>query len=225
MKLRSIIAALALTLMLPVVCNAQLTEDQIKERKENRKLTKSELNEKATKLARKEAKALAKDGWEVMPGQLPLEKQLDRAYNMEMEVGEDMFPKYVYGDATSIAENYDAGKLQANELAKQNLAGMIQTEITALIENSVDNKQLSGEQAASVAKTISASKNLIAQSIGRLIPVMECYRTTSNKNKEVRVRLAYSDKMAKEAAKIAMREELEQQSDDLHQKLDEIIGW
>ena len=225
MKIKHIITAMAFALVLPVVCNAQLTEDQIKERKENRKLTKSELNEKATKAARKEAKALTKDGWEVMPGQLPLEKQLDRAYNMQMEVGEDLFPKFIFGDATSIAENYDAGKLQANELAKQNLAGMIQTEITALIENSVDNKQLASEQAASVVKTISASKNLIAQSIGRLIPVVECYRTKSNKNKEVRVQLAYSDKMAKEAAKIAMREELEQQSDDLHQKLDEIIGW
>lgn len=48
----------------------------------------------------------------------------------------------------SIGENYDAAKMQALELAKQNLAGQIQTEVTALVENTVANKQLSQEQAA-----------------------------------------------------------------------------
>ena len=47
----------------------------------------------------------------------------------------------------SIGGNYDAAKMQALELAKQNLAGQIQTEITALIENTVANKQLSAEEA------------------------------------------------------------------------------
>ena len=83
----------------------------------------------------------------------------------------------------SIGENYDVAKMQALELAKQNLAGQIQTEVTALIENTVANKQLSQEQAASVTQSVMASKNLISQSIGRTISVMEVYRTLSNKNK------------------------------------------
>lgn len=48
--------------------------------------------------------------------------------------------------------------MQALELAKQNLAGQIQTEVTALIENTVANKQLSQEQAASVTQSVMASK-------------------------------------------------------------------
>ena len=197
----------------------------MKERKELRKMSKGELNEKATKAARKEAKKLAKEGWASAPGALPIEKQLDKSYLMQMEYDDNMYPKYLMGEAMSVGENYDGAKMQALELAKQNLAGQIQTEVTALIENSVANNQLGAEEAATVTKSVMAAKNLISQSIGRTITVVELYRTLNNKNKEVLVRLAYNGEMAKAAAKKAMREELEQKGNDLHEKLDSLLGW
>lgn len=204
---------------------AQLTKEQIKERKENLKLSKSEQNEKASKAARKEAKDMKKAGWLTAPGALPVEKQLDKSYTMQMEYDTEMFPKYIMAEAMSVGQNYDAAKMQAIELAKQNLAGQIQTEVTALIENTVANKQLEPEEAASVVQSVSAAKNLISQSIGRTIPVVEVYRTLPNKNKEVLVRLAYSQDMAKAATKKAVREDLEKKGDDLHNKLDKLLGW
>lgn len=207
------------------VSYAQLTKEQIKERKEMRKLSKKELSEKASKQARKEAKKLTKEGWTITPGALPIDKQLDKSYLMQQEFDEDMFPKYIMAEAMSIGENYDAAKMQAQELAKQNLAGQIQTEVTALIENTVANKQLEAEEAASVVQSLSAGKNLITQSIGRVIPVVEVYRTKDNKNKEVLFRIAYNSKMAKAAAKAAVRKDLQKRGDDLHKKLDELLGW
>ena len=164
---------------------AQLTKEQKKERQEMKKMSKAELNEKASKAARKEAKALSKEGWKAAPGALPLEKQLDRSYMMQQEYDEDMFPKYIIGEAMSIGENYDAAKMQATELAKLNLAGQIQTEVTALIENNVANQQLSADEAASVTQSLMAAKSLISQSIGRTVPLVEVYREKANKNKEV----------------------------------------
>ena len=111
---------------------AQLTKEQLKERKEIQKTSKLSLNEKVTKTARKEAKKLKSEGWTNAPGALPLDKQLDKSYLMQMEYDEDMFPKYLLGEAMSIGENYDAAKMQALELAKQNLAGQIQTEVPLL---------------------------------------------------------------------------------------------
>ena len=219
---------LVLTLVLVMtftVSFAQLTKEQIKERKEIKKASKAELGEKATTTARKEAKRLAKEGWKVTPGALPLEKQLDKSYLMQMEYDENMFPKYLMGEAMSIGENYDAARLQAMELAKQSLAGQIQTEVTALIENTVSNKQLAAEEAASVTQTISAAKNLISQSIGRVLTVVEMYRVLGNKNKEVSLRIAYNAEMAQQAAQKAVRQELEKKGDDLHTKLDELLGW
>lgn len=204
---------------------AQTVKDIRKERQEIRKASKKDLNEKATKTARKDAKKLKKEGWITVPGALPLEKQLDKSYLMQMEYDEDMYPKYLMGEAMSIGENYDAAKMQALELAKQNLAGQIQTEVTALIENSVANKQLANEDAASVTQSIMEAKNLISQSIGRTIIVMECYRTKTNKNKEVLVRIAYNGAMAKNAAKRAIQDELKSKGEDLQKKLDQLLGW
>lgn len=205
--------------------SAQTAKDIRKERQEIRKASKSELNEKATKTARKDAKKLKKEGWITVPGALPLEKQLDKSYMMQMEYDEDMYPKYLMGEAMSIGENYDAAKMQALELAKQNLAGQIQTEVTALIENSVANEQLANEDATSVTQSIMGAKNLISQSIGRTIIVMECYRVKTNKNKEVLVRIAYNGAMAKAAAKRAIQDDLKSKSEDLQKKLDQLLGW
>lgn len=200
--------------------------DQIrKERRELMNISRDELNKKSTKASRKEAKKLKKENWDVAPGALPLEKQLDRSYLMQMQFDEDGFPKFLMGEAMSIGGNYDAARMQAVELAKQNLAGQIQTEITALVENSVANEQLSEEEANTVTKTLIASKNLISQRIGRTILVVECYRTLSNKNKEVLIRMAYNSKMAKQAAKRTLEEQLGEELDNLHNKLDKAMGW
>ena len=143
---------------------------------------------------------------------------------MEYEYDANLFPKYIMANAQSIAENYDAAKTAATSLAITNLAGQIQTEVTALVENTVANKQLSAEDAASITETVMASKNLISQSIGRTLVVVECYRILNNKNREVMVRIAYSGEMAKQAAKNAVRSELEKKGAKLHEQLDKALG-
>lgn len=203
-------ALMASVMMGTATVSAQTTKEIAKERKEIVKASKKELNAKASKDARKEAKKLAKQGWMASPGSLPLEKQLDRSYMMFYEFNEDMSPKYLMGEAMSIGENYDAAKMQALELAKQNLAEQIQTELTALVETEVANEQLPAEEAASITRTVMNSKNLITQSIGRVIPVVEVYRTLGNKNKEVLVRIAYDSNYGKEAARKALEERLKQ---------------
>lgn len=199
------------------------SSDVYKERRELMKMSKSALNEKASKAAKKEAKKYVKEGWEVAPGALPIEKQLDKAYMMQQQYDESMFPLFIMGEAMSIGEHYDAAKMQAMELAKQSLAGQIQTEITALVDNQVSNRQLSADEAASISQTVSAGKNLISQKIGRVIPVVEMYRSKSNGNKEILVRVGYNARMAKEIAKDAIRDELQQKGEDLSKKLDQLL--
>ena len=206
-------------------CYAQTSNDQRKERQELAKASKKELNEKASKAARKEAKQLTKEGWKTAPGALPIEKQLDKSYMMQYKYDTDGFPQFFMAEAMSTGGNYDAAKMQALELAKQNLAGQIQTEITALIENTVSNEQMEQGDATSITRSVMASKNLISQSIGRVIPVVETYRAVNGNNREVLVRVAYSQEMAKKAAKNAIRKDLEAKGDSLHNKLDELLGW
>ena len=68
-----------------VFAQDKTAKEIMEERKEIAKLSKKALNEKATKEARKEAKKLKKQGWQIAPGALPLEKQLDKSYLMQYE--------------------------------------------------------------------------------------------------------------------------------------------
>lgn len=219
---------LVLAMGLIIACGAgfaQSAKEIKKERQTISKMAKSELNARVSKTTKKETKRLKKEGWVVSPGALPLEKQLERSYLMEFEYDANQFPKYIMANAQSIAEHYDAAKTAATSLAITNLAGQIQTEVTALVENTVANKQLDPEDAASITETVMANKNLISQSIGRVITVVECYRILPNKNREVMVRIAYNGEMAKEVAKKAVRQELEKKGEKLHDKLDKALGF
>lgn len=211
-----------------VACSSMFAQDakQIrKERQEIKKMAKAEFSARVDKATKKEAKRLKKEGWTVSPGALPMEKQLERSYLMEFEFDENLFPKYIMANAQSIGENYDAAKTAATSLAITNLAGQIQTEVTALIENTVGNQQMAAEDAASITETVMASKNLISQSIGRVITTVECYRVLDNKNREVMVRIAYNSEMAKKAVKEAVREELKKKGENLHEQLDKALGF
>ena len=219
---------LFLAMAMLVACSASFAQDAkeiMKERQEIKKMAKKELSARVDKATKKEAKRLAKEGWVVSPGALPLEKQLQRSYEMEYQYDDLGFPKYIMTNAQSIAENYDAAKTAATSLAITNLAGQIQTEVAALVENTVANQQLAAEDAVSISETVMSSKNLISQSIGRTIAVVECYRVLKNKNREVMVRIAYNGEMAKQVAKQAVREELEKKGEKLHEQLDKVLGF
>ena len=176
------------------------------------------------RLAAKEAKKLEKEGWKVRPSKLPLEEQLQKSYELQSKTDEDQYPLYIMGEATSVGENYDAAKTSAMSLALNNLASQIQTELTALIENTVVNKQLSSEEAVSISETVMSSKTLISQSLGRTMPVVECYRLNSKGNTEVQISIAYSQKKAKEQALKVVKEELERKGIKVSEQLEKILG-
>lgn len=185
-----------------------------------------EIQGKAVKEARKEAKQLEKEGWRVAQGGLPMDKVLEKAWYRQFEEDENGYPKYIVGTGNSVAESQAAAKLQATELAKLEMAGAISTQVAALIESNVANQQLSADEAASVTKTVAAAKNIIAQELGRTLTLIEIYRNTGNggKNIEASVRLAYSSDMATEAAKKVIRKSLEEETNIAHEKLEKLMG-
>lgn len=200
------------------------TRQTLRERKLIGKLAKSELNQKAGKTAAKEAKRLAKEGWVVAPGQLPLPKQLDKSYMMYYEYEDNGLPKYILADAKSVGGSYDAARMQAINNAKIELAGLIQTEVTALTESTVGNSEMTPEDAASINEAVQAGKTLIAQRLGRTVIAMQCYRNLKDQKVEVSIHLAYNSKMAMEAANEVIKLKLEETGKDLHGQLDAMWG-
>ena len=202
---------------------AQNTKEQRKEREAITKMSDKELKAKVSRDVKKQAKAFKKQGWQVNVGALSLEKQIEKAQRMQYEYNDDKSPKYFMGEMTAKAQSYAAAKAQALAFAKEDLAGMIATEVTALVENTRANEQISATDAASIAKTVQAGKQLIAQRLTNVIPVVEVYRM-DGKLYEVQTRIFYDRNIALQAAKQVVRQELEKDGQKLHKELDEIWG-
>ena len=193
--------------------------------KKSTKKAKKEMKRKAYKSARKEARKFRRGGWYVAPGALPMDKQIEKSWELQFHEDEDGYPLYLVATGNSVAESQSAAKLQAMELAKLELAGVVQTNIIAIIENSVANNQLSRDDAASVTKTVAASKNIIVQEIGRVVTFFEIYREVGKRNIESSVRIGYNSQLAYDTAKKAIKEQLEDRTEELHKKLDKILDF
>jgi len=209
-----LIAAAVLFFFATNVIFAQQTEKELKK----------DVSSKASKSARKEAKKYAKEGYYVAPGAIMLDKQLENAWMKQYETNDKNEPKYIMATGNAVAETQTAAKLQATETAKLELAGQISTQVAALIENSIANQQLNNEEAASVTKIVAASKNLIAQEIGRILPMVEMYKKIG-KNVEANVRIAYDVDTAFDTAKKVLRKSLEEETKIAHDKLEGLMDF
>lgn len=223
---------LSLALMAAVLCVAveSIAQNTAKEQRQQArglkvkdKQLESQIKEKALKEARKEAKRLAKEGYKPAAGALPLDKQIEQSWKYQYETDEEGNRLYIVASQTAKAGSYSAAKTQATAIAKVDLAGQIATEVAALIEAQVSNEELGEGDAATLVKTVSASKQKIQQNLGHTIPVVEIARTLSNKNVEMQITMAYNVNNALTIVKQAVKEELRAQGNKLADELDKII--
>lgn len=213
--MKSIISLFLAFALLLNAANLLLAQQTEKELKKN-------VSSKATRNARVEAKKYKRAGYFVAPGAFMLDKQLENAWLKLYETNDKNEPKYIMASGNSVGESQIAAKIQATEVAKLELAGQISTKIAALVENSIANQQLNNADAASVTKTVMASKSIIAQEIGQVFPLVEMYRHIG-KNTEVNIRLAYNVATAFDIAKKVIRQKLEEEANIGHDKLKGIM--
>ena len=180
---------------------------------------------KNLKSASKEAKGYEKEGYYVIPGSLPMVKQLEKSYARAMEEDENGYPKYIVTAAVVVAETQATAKIAAEEVAKLSIAGTMQSTIAAIIETQLANQQFNTQEAASLQKTVAASKNIIAQKLGRLIVLTEFYNDMGKKSKsiEITLRVGYSEEMARKVALDVIKEELGEEADALSDQLDSLL--
>lgn len=218
----SVFAAFFMLVTVSVFAQERATGKDYKELKKNEKVLDKELQKKAIKAARKEAKKLAKEGFKTPVGKLPLDKQIETAWEKQAELDMDGNPYWYIASSRAIGGNQSAAALQATNAAKIDLAGQIQTKVSQLIEAKVANDDMGQEEAASLSSVVAASKSVISATLGRTIPLVEVYRTLENKNVEVMVTLGYSMQAANQAAISAIRKELAGKSEELAKELDKL---
>lgn len=183
-----------------------------------------ELKQTAIKQARKEAKTYKKEGFKTFLGGIPLDKQIENAWMKSVATDETGLPAYLVANSRVIGGNVSSAKMQANHQAKVELAGLMSSNISSLIESSVSNNELTSEEAVAINKAVQASKELIIADLGRVVKEIEIYRDLSNKNVEVMVCLSYSSQAATDVAMKSIHRNLEKEAKHLHDKLDSLTG-
>ncbi len=220
---------------------------QIKSRKElqkERKQLRNKIKEKAVKQARKEAKRLEKEeGWRVFPGDKPLEKMLEDSWMKQYEMKYDPATggetnAYIWATGNAVAKTKSAGKMQAMELAKVELAGQLKTHVAALTTANIANAQLSGVDAETEQSIVQTAKNITAATLTQIKPTVVLYRTKipkkelkkNNKQQlapgtvEVQVMLFYdlyqADYQTREAIKQELKDKLKDNEAELKKLMD-----
>lgn len=214
----------AFAMMFSVNINAQerATEQDYKRLAGQEKVLNKEVQKKAIKEARNEAKKLEKEGFKTPVGKLPLAKQLENSWERQVEMDTEGNPFWYIASSRIIGSNQSSAALQATNTAKIDLAGQIQTKVSQLIEAKAANDDMGQEDAASLSSVVAASKSVISATLGRTVPLVEVYRTLPNNNVEVMVTLGYSMQAANKAAVGAIRKELAAKSEDLAKELDKL---
>ena len=204
---------------------AQNFEEQREERLKIYKASKKKNKDKALILSEEDAEQLLNDGWKTTPSALPLERQMDAMYIMQMEYDSKLFPAYVMVEANSVNQDYNAAKKRAVELAKSVLVEKIQSEISLQIDWAIKTELIESKEGEALIKSLKAAKNSISQNLEDVMFVEDIYRITSSKRFEVRVTIACTADVAKKALKDAVNADLEQNSEKLQKKLADYFGW
>jgi hypothetical protein len=185
---------------------------------------KKEISKRAMKEARKQARKYKRDNWLVTPGSLPMEKALEKTWIMQYETDDKGNTKYITADGNGIAGNRTAAEMQAIETGKLQLAGLLETRMSALVSANIANTELSDQEAETITEVVENSKNIIANRIGFINPAFKMYRRLRNGNVEVSVKLFYNGEEADLMARKAVKDELREKLDSNEQDLRKLMG-
>ena len=227
MKTKLIVSIFTAMMMMFVAVDASA---QVATNKQRRQVAKHEqvlnkqMKKKAIKSARKEAKRLTKEGYTTFIGQLPLDKQLENSWQAAYEIDAYGNPYYIMSTQKAIASNFTAAQLQAMNAAKTDIAGQLETMINQVIETKVSSNEMGRNEANSLSTFVATSKNIVSNTLGRVIKLVEIYREPKKtKNVEVQVTVAYNAEIATREALKALKQSLTAEDVELMKELDKLV--
>lgn len=178
---------------------------------------------KITRDVNKEAKRYEKENWLPFAGSMPISQQLNNTFNKENDVDDKGVPQWIFAEGVSKGQTIAATDMQATELAKNNLVGLMASNIRQVVETELSNNQISKEEAVSWTKTVSAVTNKVAKKLGQVFVPFKIYRENDN-TYEVMLRVAYNFSNARAIFLEEMRTELGEETRNLKLKNDKFLN-
>lgn len=138
---------------------------------------------------------LKEEGFRTFAGRLSLEEQLAEAWRYQREKDTAGEARNFVVSAKAKGNNLDAVRLQAESLAKVQLAGLIETRIGQLVTNRLDTKD-----GSTAMNMVASSKNLVTTRLVNLYPLMEVFRDLPDGDMEIQLVMGCDRRWASEIA-------------------------
>lgn len=227
--MKKIIMLCMAVVMSSVVVFAQDARELAKQQKELNDIHAKMINQKPLKDAKKQAKRLRKDKYQVAAGDLEMEKQITYSMLLKQELMLDEagspVKRYITSSGNATAGTFKAARAAARESAMADIAASIETKLASALQSKVDNAQSNSEMATTVDKYNERSKAIVRGVLTRIITTLVIFKELPNKNINVRVDIAFDKKELAAQLKRKMQEELEKEGDEaLGEIVDEALN-
>lgn len=213
MKNRLIILLAALTLSASVPVQAQSSDKELKK----------DLKQRVDADSKKSAKRLAKEGWQIIPGKLPMERQIRDSRYAELSKDESGKPSYFIGSHQAVGGNYSAAKQICDSRAYAEIAQQVGTSVARIVKDQLSSRNLGEEDLELVDETLSATKSVISARLTGIKPTLEIYRNLDGGKVEFRVVIAAPYAETIKIAKSVLLPEIKQKSEKLAKEVDALL--
>ena len=207
---------------------AQSAAELAKQQQELNAIHMKIINAEPSKSAKKEAKALKKEGWTVPVGECSIEQQITSSQLYRAELTTDSegntTKRFIVQTALQTAGTYNAGYAAARAAAQQEVAAMLKTRFASLMSNKRKNNQENAVNAATTDKFGQESMLLVDETLTNGIPVLAIYRRLPNNNFEVQVGIAYDKKQIASQMKKKLQKEMSWEGEALMDMVDEVFA-
>lgn len=228
MIMKKLIIMVAMAFIAAATASAQSAIELAQKQKSLNDANRALVNSKVTKDAKKQGKALEKEGWKSPAGRPSVMQQVDKSMLMRVELMADKegnpTPRYIVVEGMATGGTFNAAQGAARANALQTIASDIETKIAAAIESSIDNSQESQITAETQEKFHLRSKMIVDNSLTNVQTPLLLYRNTNNNLFQIQIQLAFDIKILKEKIKAQLKKELQIEGDALLNDLTNGIG-
>jgi hypothetical protein len=185
--------------------------------------TKQKEYKKAVKQRTKEFK---KQGYSPK-GAGTIELYVTEAINKEFAKDDNGESKFAVVYTSAVDPTFEGASNACRAAARADLAGNIETRVAELVKRSLNSEQISMKSANGINQTVTAGKQLIAQRVS-MEDTYTFFREIKDERDgktiiEVEYAGAYSQKLAMQKAQEYIREQMKNETEELHKDLDKIF--
>lgn len=180
------------------------------------------------KAVRQRTKELTKSGYSPK-GAGTVELYVKAAINKEFDMDENGENKFAVVYTSAVDPTFEGAANACRAAARAALAGNIETRVAELVKRSLNSEQVSMKSAEGINKTVTAGKQLIAQQVS-MEDTYILFRELKDERDgktiiEVNYAGAYSQKLAMEKARVFLKEQMKNETEELHKDLDKIFKF